>query len=68
VISLSLVDALGQEINLNGLDWFVNIMLFKENNLTEMVKDLLGFISLSSGIDTQDQAVKDVSVPTTNAQ
>jgi hypothetical protein len=54
-ITLSLVDALGQEINLNRNDWLVNIMLFKKNDMAEMFKSFLNFISVSTGIGAKQK-------------
>lgn len=50
-INFVLCDASGEEIDLNGLDWNFSIMLYKKNNMTEMFKKYIHFISLSANID-----------------
>jgi hypothetical protein len=61
---IRLIDAQGQEIDLNGIDWQLTILLFKKNNITHMFKSLLDFISvkekLSNPIDSN--ASKDSGV------
>lgn len=54
-INISLLDILGNEILLNGLDWSFSIILYKKNNLTEMFRRLLHFISASTGISGSEE-------------
>jgi hypothetical protein len=43
-INITLQDALGQEVNLNGVDWNLSIILFKKNNLSDMFRNFLNFV------------------------
>ncbi|MDR3542385.1 MAG: hypothetical protein P4L69_15700, partial [Desulfosporosinus sp.] len=41
---ISLQDPLGQEVNLNGVDWNFSLMLYKKNDLASMFRNFSNFV------------------------
>jgi hypothetical protein len=56
-VSISLIDALGQEINLNGIDWTISLLLYKKNNLTTMFRSFLNFVSAVTSVKQSSSSV-----------
>lgn len=42
---ISLQDAYGQEVILNGVDWNFSLLLYKKNNLADMFRNFLNFVA-----------------------